>query len=388
MRGIVNGRIITVDNVLVGKVILFEKKIIDIIDEDCLEQYKRQNSVKYIDIIDAKGNYVSPGFIDIHIHGAGGCDTMDGSIEGLTIISRTLSKSGVTSFLPTTMTMEKEKIYKALEVIKNAKGREIGGARVLGAHLEGPFINEAYKGAQSEKFIVEPSFEFIEEYLDVIKIVTLAPEKDKDHKFIKQLKESSDIVISMGHTNAEYEEAEEAISEGVTHATHIFNAMSPLNHRKPGAVGAIFNSNVSCEIIADTIHVHPGIFKLLIKIKGKEKIVLITDSMRAGAMKEGIYDLGGQDVDVKNNSARLKDGTLAGSILSLDIAIINILEHTKLTISEVIAMVTLNPAKVLHLENSKGTLEKGKDADITIFDEKATVYVTIVGGENVFETSF
>ncbi|MDP4144576.1 MAG: N-acetylglucosamine-6-phosphate deacetylase [Bacillota bacterium] len=384
MKGIVNGKIITTDNLENGKILLFEDKIIDIIDEAFLEDYKKEQSIDDIELIDAKGNYVSPGFIDLHIHGVGGCDTMDGSIEALAVISRILAKSGVTTYLPTTMTMGKEAIYQALNVVREAIGKDLGGAKVLGAHMEGPFINEIYKGAQSEKYIVDPSFEFIKEYLDVIKILTLAPEKDEDHKFIKEVKQKTNIVMSIGHTNADYEEAEEAIKAGISHATHTFNAMTPFNHRRPGVVGAIFNNNVSCEVIADTIHVHPAIFQLLVKIKGKENVVLITDCMRAGGMKEGKYDLGGQDVFVKNSSARLEDGTLAGSILSLNSAIKNMLEHTNLDINEVVAMTSLNPAKVLQLEASKGSLEKGKDADITIFDEAGNVYMTIVEGKKVF----
>jgi len=382
MKGIVNGRIITEEQILEGKVLLFNNKIVEIIEQSEIEKYNEQFGD--ITFIDAKGNFVSPGFIDIHIHGAGGFDTMDGEAEHLAYISKTICKNGVTAFLPTTMTMEKKNIYKSLNSIREAMEKEKDGAIILGAHLEGPFINKKYKGAQKEENIIAPSFDFIKEYIDIIKIITLAPEKDLEYKFIKQVKENTDIVVSIGHSNANYDEAIEAIHNGVEHATHTFNAMTPLNHREPGIVGAVLNSDVSCEIIVDNIHLHPAVYNILTKVKNKEKIVLITDSMRAGGMEEGIYDLGGQEVIVQNNSARLANGTLSGSILSLNEAVKNMFKNTGLKIYEAVAMASLNPAKVLHIDSVKGSLCKGKDADITIFDENFNIYTTIVEGKIVY----
>jgi len=382
MKGIVNGRIITEEQILEGKVLLFNNKIVEIIEQSEIEKYNEQFG--NMDLIDAKGNYVSPGFIDIHIHGAGGFDTMDGEAEYLTHISKTICKNGVTAFLPTTMTMEKTYIFKALDSIREARDKEKFGAKILGVHLEGPFINEKHKGAQKEENIIVPSYNLIKEYTDVIKIITLAPEKDFEHKFIKQVKENTDIVLSIGHSNAAYDEAIEAIHNGVEHATHTFNAMTALNHREPGIVGAVLNSDVSCEIIADNIHIHPAVYNIVSKVKNKEKIVLITDSMRAGGMEEGVYDLGGQDVIVKNNSARLANGTLAGSILTLNEAVKNMFENTGLKMYEAVAMASLNPAKVLRIDNIKGSLSKGKDADVTIFDDNFNIYTTIVEGKIVF----
>lgn len=380
MKAIVNGKIITKDAVLEDKVILFDNKIINIVNAIDFEAQKYEEA----EIIDAAGNYVSPGFIDLHIHGSGGKDTMDGNIEDLKVISNVIAKNGVTGFLPTTMTMDKESIYKALRAIREAMAIELQGAKVLGAHMEGPFINSTYKGAQKEDYIIDPNYEFINGYEDVIKIITLAPEKDCDCKFIKEVKNNTDIVLSIGHSNASYEEALDAIKNGVSHATHIFNAMTPLNHRKPGIVGAVLGSDINCEIIADRIHTHPGIFQILINAKGKEKVILITDSMRAGCMKDGISELGGQKVIVKDNSARLEDGTLAGSILTLNAAIKNIVENTNLKIHEAVSLATINPAKDIGIDDKKGSIEIGKDADIVIFTDDFKILHTIVEGRTVF----
>ena len=202
------------------------------------------------------------------------------------------------------------------------------GAIILGAHLEGPFINEKYKGAQKEDYIIKPEYDFIEKYKEIIKIITLAPEKDVNLNFIREIKEKTNINLSIGHSNATYEETMESINMGVNSATHIFNAMNPFNHRKPGIIGAIFNSNVYCELIANTIHINPAIFQILVKIKGIDKLILITDSMRAGCLNDDFSELGGQKVIVKNNFARLEDGTLAGSILTLNAAVKNFMEYT------------------------------------------------------------
>lgn len=384
MRAIVNGRIITRELVLEQEVVLFDNQIKDIVNKNEFEDAIKSGIYGSIEIIDAQGNYVSPGFIDLHIHGAGGKDTMDGDIEDLKIISEVIAKKGVTGFLPTTMTMSQEKIYKALDVIKVGMELELGGAKVLGAHMEGPFINEKYKGAQKEDYIVEPYYDFIKGYEDVIKIITLAPEKDYDFNFIKTVKENTNIALSIGHSNATYEEAMESIENGISRATHLFNAMTPLNHRIPGVIGAVFGSNVNCELIADKIHVHPGIFQVLVNVKGKDKVILITDSMRAGCMKDGVSELGGQKVIVKENSARLEDGTLAGSILTLNEAIKNIVENTNIKICEAISMASLNAAKDIGIDEKKGSIEIGKDADIAIFDDSFQVEHTIVEGKTVF----
>jgi len=383
MKVIINGKIIRENSIIEGKVILFDEKIIGFLDNEVF----KKSVDKYEEIIDAKGCFVSPGFIDIHIHGSGGYDVMDGTREAIDGISVALVKNGVTGFLPTTMTMSKEKIYKALDNVRDVMDSKVKGAKVLGVHMEGPFINKKYKGAQPEEFILEPTYNFIENYVDVIKLITLAPEMDENFNFIKETREKTNIILSIGHSNAEYEEAMEAIKNGVTHATHTFNAMTPLNHRKPGIVGAVFNSDIYCEVIADGIHIHPALFQTLKKIKGKEKIILITDSMRAGCLKDGVSELGGQKVIVKDNAARLEDGTLAGSILKLNKGVKNFMENASLNIWEAIGLVTINPARELGIDKVKGSLEPGKFADIVILDKAFNIQQTIVEGQTFYKSN-
>lgn len=382
IKCIKNGRLILEDELLEHKVLIFNETIVDILDEEEFE--KKGLYRKTGEVIDAEGKYISPGLIDIHIHGAGGKDTMDGELLALETISSTIAKKGVTAFLPTTMTMSKKDIYKALDTVKLAMKEQNKGAKILGIHLEGPFISEKYKGAQKNDYILKPSFEFIKDYLDVIKIITMAPEEDEGFRFIKEVKNNSDIVLSMGHTNAGYQTAMEAVRCGVSHATHTFNAMTPFKHRELGVVGAVFRSNVTFEIIADTIHLHPDIYQIMLNAKGKDKMVLITDSMRAGCMKNGISELGGQKVIVKDNSARLQDGTLAGSILTLNKAVLNILKYTDLEVYEAIALASLNPAKVIDMDKTKGSIKIGKDADLIIFDDKLNVSLTVSEGKIVY----
>lgn len=385
MKAIINGKIITPSNVLENKIVLFNETIEDIIDKnDFITKFNYgQNS--NIEIIDAKGNYVSPGFIDVHIHGSGGYDTMDAEIKALTGISEVIVKNGVTSFLPTTMTMSKEKIYKALDNVKQCMKLKWKGSRILGAHLEGPFINEKYKGAQKEDYIIKPEYNFIEKYKDIINVITLAPEKDFNLSFVKEIKAKTDINLSIGHSDATYEEAIDAINAGLDSATHLFNAMSPLHHRKPGIISAVFNSDIYCELIADTIHINPAIYQILVRIKGLDKLILITDSMRAGCLKDGVSELGGQKVIVQNNSARLEDGTLAGSILTLNRAVRNFKEHTDIKIYEAVNMASLNPAKYLKIDDKTGSIEIGKTADITIFDDAFDIKRTIINGQTAYE---
>lgn len=374
MKAIINGKIILNDSIMEQKIILFEDKILDITD-DLPDQ---------VDIIDAKGAYVGAGLIDIHIHGAGGADVMDANDDTIETISQLLVKFGVTSFLPTTMTMSQEKIECALNQIRIGMNGHYKGAKVLGCHLEGPFISETYKGAQNKAFIQKPNMTWIEPFQDVIKLITLAPEVDEGYEFIKAMKLKTDIKLSMGHTSTTFAKAKEAIQLGISHATHTFNGMSGFNHREPGAVGAILMSDVSAELIADKIHVNPEIFEWFYQVKSGN-IVLITDSMRAGCMPDGVYDLGGQEVIVENGSARLRTGSLAGSVLTLNKAVRNFYEETTLSLPAVYQLASLNAARSIGVEDCKGSIEIGKDADLVIWDEALEALVTIVEGKIVYE---
>lgn len=374
MKAIINGKLVTPKGILRNKVLVFNERIKEF----------RDNVPTNCHVIDAKGMYVTPGLIDVHVHGSCGADTMDQTVEAIKLISQGIAKNGVTSFLPTTMTMSREDIYGALDIVRECMNKTLNGAKVLGAHLEGPFINAIYKGAQPERYIIKPSYDFIKEYTDVIKLVTYAPEMDDNYSFTKEVKEKTDITLSIGHTNATYNQAKQAFACGCSHVTHLFNAMTPLNHREPGVVGAALTSDVFTELIADTIHVNKELFQFILDNKGKDKMILITDSMRAGCMKDGKYDLGGQEVIVKDGAARLSSGTLAGSVLTLNKAIYNFFQNTDATFDEVIHMGTLNPATSIGVSDFKGSLEIEKDADIAIFDEEMNCYLSIVEGREVY----
>lgn len=379
MKAVINAKIITDKAIIENHALLFSNVI------EKIMPLQEVASCKNLEIIDAKGNFLSAGFIDIHVHGCAGADTMDSASSSIDKIRQNLVKTGVTSFLPTTMTMSFEKIRQALENVRHSlKNTRSTGATVLGCHLEGPFISSAYKGAQDETYILKPDYHLIAPFADIIKIVTIAPETAASKQFISQCRKNQ-IVVSLGHSAATYEEATEAILAGASHITHTFNAMPPLDHRRPGIVGAAFdNSGVTCELIADNLHVHPAIQRMLLANKGVEKIILISDAMRAGLLGEGEYELGGQRVLVKDGAARLANGVLAGSVLTLNQAVYNFMVNTKINLIDAVKLATLNPAKRIGAERCKGSVAVGKDADLTIFDNKINIFATMVGGDLVY----
>jgi len=376
MEAIINGKIVTPTTILEDKILIIANGKIKEITNDLPTG---------VDVIDAKGLIVAPGFIDVHIHGSAGFDVMDGTAEAITGIAQNIAKYGTTSFLPTTMTSERGSVYQALSLIRNLQGEKFGGAEVLGAHFEGPFINVKYKGAQNENYIIEPDYQWITDFADVIKIITYAPEKDFNFEFTTKVKDETDIVLSIGHSDANYDFAVRAIVEGCSHITHLFNAMTGLHHRNPGVVGAALTQDVFTEVIADKIHIDENLFQFILDNKTADKVVLITDAMRAGGMPDGVYDLGGQTVHVENGAARLTDGTLAGSVLTLNQAVRNFYTHTNATLPEVIKMASLNPAKSIRIDERKGSLENGKDADIILLDDNFDCYLTMVGGKIIYQ---
>lgn len=364
--------------------VVFDKTITHLFSNEEFETYKKNNLV---DIIDAKNNYVLPGFIDIHIHGYKKSDVMDCTEDELIKMQKDITENGVTSFLPTTMTMSLDIIENALDKVKKVmesqKDKEPIGAKILGVHLEGPFISPKYKGAQDDSFIIPANFELIEKYKDILKIVTIAPETDNAIELIKQY---SDLInFSIGHTNTTVEDANLAIANGAVSFTHLFNAMTPLTHRKPGAIGSAFTNNTYAELIADLFHVSPLLYNLLLDVKGKDKILLITDCIRAGGVEDGIYDLGGQPVNVVNGRCLLADGTIAGSALKLNDALKNFTENSKLELVDAVKLVTLNQAKYLGLDNIIGSIEVNKFANIVIMNDKYEVEKTIIEGVTLYE---
>ena len=380
---ILNGTVITPFQLLEDKVIYIRKgKIIATGDK------KNMFEPAGKEIIDAGGGFITPGFIDMHVHGGGGSDVMDGKHEAVEKVAATHSRFGTTAFLPTTMTMSKDKIIGSLKSINEVFVKGTRTAEILGIHLEGPYINPEKKGAQKEKDIKKASIkeflEFNQASGNLIRIVTIAPEMPGMIDFIRWLYKHK-IIASVGHSSATYEQVQKGIRAGLSHVTHTFNAMSGLNHHKPGVVGAALSSpELILEIIADGIHVLPPVVKILIRAKGIEKVVLITDAMRAASKPEGTYNLGGQEVTVTKGQVRLKDGTLAGSVLTMDKAVRNMIDMVGVPLKEAIQMATINQAKCLGVENEKGSLETGKDADIVILDKKLKVKLTMVGGKIVY----
>ena len=379
MKAVVNGKIILKDRILEGSALLFSDVIEGVLPEDKLPEG--------IEKIDAQGGYVSPGLIDIHIHGYLGCDVCDGTEESIRTISKGLLAHGVTGYLPTTMTVDMKVIKQSLEVCRALKeeSKTWDGSTILGVHAEGPFISESKKGAQNPAYILKPDAAFVKEYADIIKIISLAPETDtEDFAAIREINRDTDVVISMGHTSADYETAMASTAVGVKHATHLFNAMTPLAHRAPGVVGAALNSDVSCELIADTFHVSPALYDMLFKLKGR-KLCFITDCLPAGGLPYGEYTLGGTKIVYRDIVCRLEDGTVAGSVLPLSRGVWNVYTNSNIPLHECVNCASLNPATTLGVADKKGSLEVGKDADIIITDAEFKVNKTIIGGEIRYE---
>lgn len=367
-----NAKIILENKTLYGKALVLGDKIEAIIEETEIPEGA--------EVIDCKGGYVTPGFIDLHIHGYLGKDVCDATADSIRTIAGGIVENGVTGFLPTTMTVDMSVIKGALDACREVKNSgEYYGSQILGVHAEGPFISVSKKGAQDERFILKPDADFVKANADIIKIITLAPEEDKDFVEIKRMAEETDVVVSMGHTSADYKTAMESTKNGVKHATHLFNAMTPMTHRAPGVVGAALNSDVSCELIVDTYHVDPALYEMVYRMKGR-KLCFITDCLPAGGLPEGEYTLGGAKIIYKDNLCKLEDGTIAGSVLKLNKGVWNVYTNTSIPLYECVNCATLNPANAIGVADRKGSIEVGKDADIVVLDDEFNVKTTIIGG--------
>ena len=374
MKAIINGIILHQETELQGQALLFDEKVLGIVPKDQVPEAA--------EIIDAKGLYVSPGLIDLHIHGYLNEDTSDGSEEGIRAIAKGLLKNGVTSFLPTTMTVRWEEIETAFDVVRGLKVQsaraDFDGAQVLGAHAEGPFINPKRKGAQAEEAILAPDADRVIKHKDIIRLITMAPEMPGGLDMIHAITGQTEIVVSIGHTDADFETAMAAIKAGASYITHLFNAMTALNHRNPGVVGAALQAPVVTELIADTFHVHKGLFQFIHDVI-KDKLVLVTDCTRAGGLGDGEYTLGGQPIFVNGIQCRLKDGTIAGSVLKLNEAVRNLRDNTNLNAAQAVQTATQNPAQAIS-QSDKGSLDKGIDADIVLSDQDMNAKVGYIKG--------
>lgn len=336
--------------------------------------------------LDAMGCFVLPGFIDVHVHGGAGYDAMDATPEALTAMSHFFAQHGVTAFLATTMTAPHDAILAAVAAV-GAWGEKITtGARIIGVHVEGPYISLKFPGAQPAAYIRPPSLTEFAELMAAgpVRMVTLAPEVEGAEELIAAARQQ-DVTVVWGHTDATYEACVLAADLGVTQATHTYNAMSGLHHRKPGVLGATLTlDQIYAQLIADNIHVHPAAMNVLVRCKGVDRTVLITDAMRAAGLPDGEYELGGQPVTVSEGSCRLADGTLAGSILTMERALVNFMAATGLPLAAAWPTTSRTPAQSLGLGQRYGALTPGYQADLVVLDGDLQVVATVVGGQVVY----
>lgn len=334
---------------------------------------------------------IIPGFIDQHIHGAAGSDVIDGTKEALSKIACALAKEGTTCFLATTTTHSTESIDKALSAVKEyMESAPENGAEIIGVHLEGPFISKDFGGAQLVEYIVKPNIHTFKHYEQVsgnsIKLVSMAVEVEGAEDLISYLV-SKGISVSIGHSNAKYADIEKAVKAGVSNVTHTYNAQSPLHHREVGVVGsAMLFDELYCEAICDGVHLSPPAIKLLCKNKPADKLILITDSIRAKNMPDGEYaEPGGQVTVVKNGQARLKDGTLMGSLLKMNDAVKNTMRFLDADLATVVKYACENPAKNLGVYDEMGSITEGKLANLVVVDKDLNIYLTVRRGKIIYK---
>lgn len=389
MLKIFNGTIITPDRTIKeGCVIIDEGKIVEVSDKNI--------DIKDATLVDAKGHYVAPGFIDMHVHGGGGHDFMDNTLEAFLHIARTHAIHGTTTLMPTTLSCEKQDLLSTIDIYEQADKTIHDGARFAGLHIEGPYFAMSQKGAQDPRYIRNPDPEEYKEILArsaSIKRWSAAPELEGALEFGQYLKDRN-IMPAIAHTDAIYEDVVLAYEKGFTHATHFYSCMSGVSRRNAYRYAGVIESaylidDMTVEIIADGVHLPAPLLKLICKIKGPSHTALITDAMRAAAMPEGPSRLGsmkdGLDVIVENGVAKLPDRTaFAGSVATADRLVRNMISLADVTLTDAVRMATSTPASILQIADTKGTIEKGKDADLLIFDNEINIQTTIIDGRIVY----
>jgi N-acetylglucosamine-6-phosphate deacetylase len=383
---ILKGRVITSDGVLPGGAVLVEGERIAGVFADGGRSFGPA-----VETRDFGTAYISPGLIDVHLHGALGGDVMDGDPESLRRISLHQSRNGVTGFAPATLTASLDDTVRAAAAVRAAAGEALP-SEILGLHYEGPFLNVGKKGAQNPAHILEITAERVDRLLAAAEglpvLLTMAPEPGRNAAFIADLRRQG-VVLSIGHTEATYDQALTAFDAGIRHATHLYNAMSGFQPRVPGVMGAVLDDpRVTAELIADGIHVHPASLRLAVRVKGPGRVCLITDSLTSAGLGDGDYRMGGLDIVVKGPEARLREGgALAGSILTLNRAVANIVAWTGVTVSDAIRMASLTPARELGLDAVRGSIAAGKFADLAVFDADFNALETFVRGRSMYRNA-
>jgi len=339
-------------------------------------------------VLDAQGRILAPGFIDIHIQGAGGADVLDATPEALQAISQACARFGVTGFLATTV-FKPGQPNEHLALAAENVGNDLGGARLLGIHLEGPFISAEKRGMIQPNCICPPSEKVLNEIMDKSKgrlaIMTIAPELPDSPAMIRRLADSN-VVASFGHSNATYEQTLAGFDAGISHVTHLFNAMPSIHHRRPGPLAAIFETErITAQVISDGVHIQPPVLRLAFNALGPERTIPITDGMQAIGLGDGKYVYNGIEYESKDGAARYADGTLIGTALGLSQMLDRLITFTNCPLDVAVKMVAENPAKVLGIEDEKGSVAVGKDADLVLLDADRSVHATIVAGKIVFK---
>ena len=347
-----------------------------------------ESDTDYDETLDAQGRIIAPGFIDIHIQGAGGADILDATPEALEAISRTCARFGVTGFLATTV-FKPNQDNRHLALAAEYVGRDLGGANLLGIHLEGPFISPEKKGMIRPDCLCPPSSQVLDEIQHItdghLRMMTIAPELPNNLGTIRSLVESGTIA-SFGHSNASYEQTLVGFDAGISHVTHLFNAMPSIHHRSPGPLVAIFKTEkITAQVITDGVHIHPAVLNFAYEKLGPNRTIPITDGMQAIGLGDGMFIYNGIEYESKAGAARYKDGTLIGTAIGLSQILERFISFTDCPLDTAIRMVTQNPAGQLGLQDKKGTITVGKDADLILLDDNLSVHTTIIAGKIVFQ---
>lgn len=374
MLKVINAKVLTENGFEYRDIYINEGKFLFDSNSDC-------------EIVDAHGNMLIPGFTDIHIHGVCGHDFNDGNADGIDTMSKFLASHGTTSVLATTSTADKNMLKKAVEVVAEKMKFGTPGTQIIGLHMEGPFFSTLALGAQNPAYTQAATLENLEYILgdnwDVLKLIAVSPELENAENFVSELNMRG-VVTAIGHTGADYDCAVKLINKGCKMITHFYNAMTPLKHRDPGVVGAVLEGrNADIQLICDFVHVHPAAINIAVNCVGKEHVAMISDAISGTGLGDGQYMLGGLDIFVKNGVARISDGALAGSTLTLDVAMKNMVS-IGYKIEEVSRFLSYNPAKMIGVADHKGLIKDGYDADAIIIDSDFNVRTTFVNGRVVY----